>query len=260
MEKLKLTIVFSLLIFLLSSCLTTKQTNLLQEPGGSIPSYPSVEGIGEYHIKSGDELVVRISVPAYNAAMASLFSLFSSGRVSGDDATSRLSSFTVDPSGNIYFPYLGDISVKGKTTLEIQQQLEEKINREILADDGCIVHVSLGNRYFSVIGEARASRYPIAKEQLTIYQALSESQDINPYGDRSQVKIIRKTEEGTLIKTFDLRSTDIVNSDFYYIQPNDVIYIQPLQRQFWGINSFGAVFAIITTITSLGITIYNLAK
>jgi polysaccharide export outer membrane protein len=111
-----------------------------------------------------------------------------------------------------------------------------------------------------VIGESRVGRYPIAKEQTTIYQALAQSQDINPYGDRSKVKIIRQTDSGTVVKTFDIRSKDIINSEFYYIQPNDVIYIQPLGRQFWGIDSFGAIFAIISTVASIGLVIYNFSK
>ena len=150
--------------------------------------------------------------------------------------------------------------MKGKTTLEVQNLLETRINQDILTVEGCIIHVSLSNRYFSVIGESSAGRYSIAKEQLTIFQALSKSHDVKSYDDRSQVKVIRQTEKGTIIKTFDLRSSDIVNSEFYYIQPNDVICVQPLKRQFVGINSFGGIFAIITTMASLDIMVYNLVK
>ncbi|MCC8145807.1 MAG: polysaccharide biosynthesis/export family protein, partial [Bacteroidales bacterium] len=224
MKRIKLIVfIFLLAPVILSSCLTTKQTNLLQEPGGGIPSYPSVAEIGEYRINAGDELIVRITVPQDDANTGALFSLFTNTGGSGAEE-SRLRTLTVSQEGNIYFPYLGDIHVLGKTTLDIQTLLESRINKDLLTMDGCIVHVSLSNRYFSVVGESNAGRYFIPKEQLTIFQALSQSKDIKPYGDRSKVKIIRQTEEGTIIKTFDLRSSDIVNSEFYYIQPNDVIY------------------------------------
>jgi polysaccharide export outer membrane protein len=235
--------------------LTTRQTNLLQETSDG-RQYPKVEAIGEYRIKVGDELRVNISMPSDFTKTESLYRLFT-GNSSLYDGNSKLRSLAVSPEGNIYFPYIGNIYVLDKTTLDVQIELEGKINNEILVEKGCLVSVSLDNRYFSVIGESGVGRYSIAKEQLTIYQALSQSKDIHPYGDRSRIKVIRQTQSGTVIRTFDLKTMAIVNSDYYYIQPNDVIYIQPLKRQFWGINSFGSLFAVITTLSSLGITVYN---
>ncbi len=261
MKRIKIVFVALFQVVLLTSCLTTKQTNLLREPGGSIPAYPEVAAIGEYTIKPGDELNVFVSVPSESSQTGALYSLFSVQGGSGSSEESKLRALSVTPEGTIYFPYVGDLHVVGKTTLEIQEELERTINEKMLKEGGsCLVQVSLGNRYFSVIGESRAGRYPIAKEQTTIFQALSQSGDVNLYGDRSHVNIIRQTATGTIRKTFDLRSADVVNSEFYYIQPNDVIYIQPLKRQFWGLSSFGSVFAIISTIGSVGIMIYNLTK
>jgi polysaccharide export outer membrane protein len=268
MKQLKIIVVVCLQVLLFTSCLTTRQTNLLQFPGGNIPVYPPERKIGEYIIKSGDELNIQIKVPETNVQTALLFNLFT-GTVNNSNNNAinniysdenNLTSFSVSPEGNIYFPYLGLIPVAGQTTQDVQTELETRINREILVGESCFVFVRLNNRYFSVIGESNAGRYPIAKEQLTIYQALAQSRDIHPYGNRSEVKIIRRTLKGTVIKTFDLRSAGIVNSEFYYIQPNDVIYIQPLGRQFWGINSFGSIFAFVSTISSLSILIYHLTK
>ncbi len=239
---------------LFSSCLTTQQTNLLREPGGSVPAYPKVQGVAEYRIKPGDELSIQIS--AFDAATSRLYSLYSMNNGFGSSTGIRL--FSVSSQGNIYFPYLGDIYVKDKTTFEVQELLTSKLHNEISPQSTAVV--TLGNRSFSVIGESKTGTYSIAKEQTTIFQALSMSGDIRQYGDRSKVKIIRQTINGTIVKTFDLRSQDIVNSEFYYVQPNDVIYIQPLGRQFWGLNSFGAVFAMLSTFISVGLTIYSFVK
>jgi len=256
MKKNKIAIILVLFqVVLFSSCLTTKHTNLLQEPGGDIPRYRKANEIGEYRIKSGDELAVQIMMQNGNMRTAALYSLFNGG--AGD----KLQTLAVSQQGTIYFPYVGDIYVAGKTTLDIQSELEARINREILVEDGCIVNVRLANRSFSIIGESGVGSYPIAKEQLTIYQALAQSGDVNQYGDRSQVKIIRRELDGTtIVKTFDLRSTTVINSEFYYIQPNDIIYIQPLKRQFWGVSSFSSIFAITTTALSFGVLIFNLTK
>ena len=256
MKKIKLLIVFISSVFLFSSCLTTRQTNLLSK---SEPHYPPVEAMGEYTIKPGDELFVQISVLEENSETARSLQLFFSRNT--NTTNYKLSSFAVSPEGTIYFPYIGNISVVGKTTLEIQTDLEKQLNQDLFAyDESCIVFVGLNNRYFSIIGESSAGNYPIAKEQTTIYQALSQSRDVAPYGNRAKVQIIRQTVTGTTIRTFDLRSKDLINSEFYYIQPNDVIYIRPLGRQFWGINSFGAIFAIVSTVATLGISVYNLTK
>ena len=252
-------LLIGLLLFqaiLFSSCLTTQQTNLLREPGGSIPAYPKVQGIGEYRIKPGDELNVQISV--FDTPTAQLFSLYAGAGSSSMGSGWKIRMFTVSPQGNIYFPYLGEIYVKDKTTLEVQNILTNKLNTEISFQ--CSAIVALGNRFYSVVGESSTGNFAIEKEQTTIYQALSKSQDIGPYGNRSKVKIIRQTSSGTIVKTFDLRSADVVNSEFYYIQPNDVIYIQPLGRQFLGLSSFGALFAMVSTVISVGLSIYSFAK
>jgi Periplasmic protein involved in polysaccharide export len=243
----------------LSSCLTTHQTNLLQDPEGGIPSYPQAEAIKDYLIKPGDELKVRISVAKESAKTETLLNLFSSYNNYAESEQNKIRTLTVSPQGNVYFPYLGDIAVSGKTTLEIQEELQLQINQRLITDEACIVIVTLENRYFSVIGESSAGRYPIAKEQLTIFQALSQSKDVNPYGNRTEVKVIRQTENGACqVRTFDLRSSDIVNSEYYYVQPNDVIYIKPLGRQFWRVNSFGSGFVIVSMLVNLGLIVYKL--
>lgn len=259
MRKIKLGLLSCLCMIILSSCLTTKQTNLLKEPGGDIPSYPQAEAIGEYTIKPGDELRIQITLPSDLSSTQTLFSLFSSTN-SQSGGSNKIRTFSVSPEGTIYFPYLGIIHVEKKTTLEIKEILEGRFNSNdfLNVEGSCIVHVSLDNRYFSVIGESGVGRYSIAKEQLTIFQALAQSGDVKSYGDRSKVKIIRQTNYGTEIRTFDLRSEAIINSEFYYVQPNDVIYIQPLGRQFWGISSFASIFALISTFATLGISIYTL--
>lgn len=261
---MKKTVIIVLAIFqvlCLTSCLTTKETNLLREPGGGIPSYPQVEAIGEYTIKHGDELSVSIIVPEGpgSEATSSLYSLFSNVATGGEGQ--RIRTLTVSPEGVIYFPYLGNIYVVGKTTLEVQRELERRLNKEIIVrNENCQVYVRLATRYFSVIGESGVGRYSIPKEQLTIFQALSQSGDVKGFGNRAKVRVIRQTETGTLIKEFDLRSKKIINSEFYYIQPNDVIYVEALGREFLGISSFSTLFGVIASVSAVTLAIINISK
>ncbi len=113
---------------------------------------------------------------------------------------------------------------------------------------------------FSLLSESGSKRCPMVKEKLTIYQALAMSGDLGPYADRARVKIIRQTKEGTIVKSFDVRSKDIINSEFYYVRPNDVIYVHDFKGQFFQLAKFGNIFSTITTTVSLGVSIWALVK
>ena len=90
------------------------------------------------------------------------------------------------------------------------------------------------------------------KEHLTIYQALALAGDIDVYGDRFSISIMRKSAEGTVVKEFDITDKNIVDSEYYYVQPNDVIYVKPMKGKFFGMATFP--FTLIFT----GVTTYLL--
>jgi polysaccharide export outer membrane protein len=93
---------------------------------------------------------------------------------------------------------------------------------------------------------------------VTIYEALAMAGDIGDFGDRSKVRIIRESEGQTKVKVFDVRSADIVNSEFYYIEPNDVIYIQRIKGQSFGINSAATTVSVVATTLAFGGFVYGL--
>ena len=82
--------------------------------------------------------------------------------------------------------------------------------------------------------------------------------DIGDFGDRSRVRIVRETEGMTQIKEFDVRSEDIINSEYYYIEPNDVIYIQRIKGQSFGINSVTTTISVVATTLAFGGFVYGL--
>lgn len=95
------------------------------------------------------------------------------------------------------------------------------------------------------------------KTSMTIFEALAIGSSLGPYADRSKVSIIRQTDSGSKTKTFDLRSKDIIDTEFYYIQPNDVIYVPQLKRKFLGsTTSFAGAFGLITSLA--GVIIFTL--
>ena len=153
--------------------------------------------------------------------------------------------------------------MRGKTTREVKHLLEEQLaglvnglgNFQMMSVD-----VQVINRFFSVIGAVQSARVPLMKEKLTIYEALALAGDIADYGDHSKIRIIREIEGETTIRTFDVRSKDIINSEFYYIEPNDVIYIQYMPGHTFGINHVTTTISVVATTISFGGFIYALVQ
>jgi polysaccharide export outer membrane protein len=115
--------------------------------------------------------------------------------------------------------------------------------------------VKIVNRKFTLLGEFNSpGTYPFYKDYLTIFEAMGYGGDFTDYANRHKVNIIRKTLTGKVIKQLDLTKSDIVNSDFYYILPNDIIYVEPNNR-IWGSRTLPFT-AILTTFNTV-VLIYN---
>jgi hypothetical protein len=111
-----------------------------------------------------------------------------------------------------------------------------------------------------VIGGGKSGYYTMPREKINIFQALAMAGDVGMYGDRSRIRILRETDNGTIIKSFDVRSADIIHSEYFYIEPNDVIYIQTLNEQFFSITNLPSLFSTVISTFSFGVLIYILSK
>ncbi len=236
------------LLTLISSCVTTKKIRYLQDPGCAIPNYEEMLTPGDYKVQVLDELYVRVMT--LDKEMNELFNLTSgsSGNINANSAFPGYNSYTVNENGAIIFPFVGEIHVAGQTTREIKKTVTDALSSML---NELSVDVKLMNSYFSILGDARNGRYAITKERLNIFQALSLGGDLQDFSDRANIKIIRQTPEGAVVYSFDVRSKDIIDSEFYYIQPNDVIYVQSFNGQFLGLSSFTSLFSVVSSIVSL---------
>jgi polysaccharide export outer membrane protein len=172
-----------------------------------------------------------------------------------------LYTYLVYEDGTIDYPMVGRIEVRGKTTREVKNDLEHKL-MEYVQDQTDLkllsVEVNIVRRSFSVISDHGSGTFTLDKEKVTIFEALAMAGDIGDFGDRSKVRIIREIEGQTQVKVFDVRSKDIVNSEFYYIEPNDVIYIQRIKGQSFGINSVTTGISVAATTLAFGGFVYGL--
>ena len=251
------TLFFMMLVFHFTSCITTHQTNYLQETKNFIPSYKDSLSYQDYQLKAGDRLYVLVySMDEKTNTLFNGSGNSGSQMISGSGSAENLDLYTyiVQTNGDIHFPIVGEISVKGKTIRETKALLEIAI-RPILKINS--VDVRMVGRSFSIIGAGKSGRFTFPKEKVNIYQALAMAGDLGFYADRSKVKILRETGNGSEIKTFDIRSIDIINSEFYYLEPNDVIFLQPLKEQFFGVSTFWVALSTLVTTYSFGLIVYK---
>ncbi len=137
----------------------------------------------------------------------------------------QLQTYLVDYNGNIEFPVLGRLKVAGLTRTELTSLLVERIGT--MANNP-IVNVRLANFTITIIGEvSNPGTFTIQDERITILEALGLASDLTIYGARKNVLIIREVDGKKKFATIDLTSINTVNSPVYYLQQNDVIYVEP---------------------------------
>lgn len=260
-----------LLLFLplvLFSCVTSKRVNLLQEPGkNGIPHYADTLSYEDYELRIGDRLYVYVySVDEridkmFNASGGGVSSSQMRQSMGGAGGSYDLYTYLVQDDGTIDFPMVGHIPVRGMTTREVKRYLEKELSSFIKGYGDyqmMSVEVNIVRRSFSVISDRGSGTFNIQKEKVTIFEALAMAGDIGDFGDRSKVRIVREKEGSTFVREFDVRSKDIINSEFYYIEPNDVIYIQRIKGQSFGVNSVTTTISVVATTLAFGGFVYGL--
>jgi len=242
--------------WLMSSCITYKDTNYLQHPNIDVVAIKDTIRFKDYTLQPGDRL--SIVVHSLNEETNKLFESNENNETTGGSGVANeLFTYKIDDDGNLNFPYFGKIPAIDKTLREVKTDLEERAKTQFGV---CYFRVNLSNGYFSVIGEGGTGRYSMVKEKLNIFEALAISGDLTSLADRKKIKIMRQTKVGTMVTVFDVRSQDIMHSEFYYVQPNDVIYVQRIPAQFFGITTWSTLLGTVTTTISLIVLGVSLSK
>ncbi len=245
MRQLYYLFVICTLSVFLTGCYGYRQVGLLQERD-DLPVYDSV-AYEPYRLQVNDEIIYR--VVTMDETIAKTLSANSSG--SGQYAN----SYRIYSDGTVDMPFLPPIKLAGLTELEAQDTLR-KAFREIIPDAD--VKVAMYNKTFTVLGDANSGTYNIYKERLTIFQALAMTGDLMNSGDRRHVRIIRpRGGAEPEVLEFDIRTNSIINSKYYYVYPNDLIYVSRDSGSFYKQTSYSAFLALITSSVSLLITVLN---
>ena len=161
-----------------------------------------------------------------------------------------MSGYTVDANGNIRLPLVGEIQVRDKTIDEARKEIEAKLKPYIKSE--VYVKVKLGGIRYAALGEfRRPGKFVVLQDRMTIFEAIANAGDLSNIAKRNEVLLIRQYPEGTKLHRINLNDRQIVASPFYFIQPNDQLYAEPMKVREVGAgeNAAQSLSLIISAIT-----------
>lgn len=255
MLKYNFSWVLILFLTLFTSCITNKDSLYLQQDVENIPNYTAAES-NAYKLKIGDQLHIKIEsiLQEENGLLGGGGNGMRQNFTS--DGAIYLESYEVYEDGNIDYPFLGKIAVAGKSLREIRLIFNEHL-KDYLASDAKVT-VKLVNANFSVIGEVkRGGRFNLYQEYVTIFDALAMAGDLTNFGDRRKIKVVRNVNGTPVVKEFDLRTKELLGSDYYYIQPGDIIYVSKVRGQFFRMDNFSTGLTMVTSSLSFLLLVMN---
>jgi polysaccharide export outer membrane protein len=219
----------------------------LQDKEGDTARYEFQTLKPEYKIKPGDYLYVRVLTldQKSNELFATIAgSAAANYNMNITDQNLYLTSYYVNDSGYIDFPLFGKIEAGGLTINEIQQKLTKSVSEIII---GASVVVKLVMYNISILGEVKSpGKYPVYNNRINIFEALAMANDLTAYANRGKVQIIRTNGTKTNVAVFNLQNKEILTSPYYYLQPNDIVYVEPLKEKTWRYETFPYALALST--------------
>jgi polysaccharide export outer membrane protein len=234
---------FILSAFLFTSCVSKKKVIYFQEIDTA-----STENKSNYEpvIKTDDVLYINVTTLDPKASEP-----FNIGKTEGGSSGSGLqverSTYLVDNAGTIQFPVLGTLKVSGLNKNQVKELLFTKIS-EYAKDP--VINLRIVNYKVSVLGEvANPGSYTISSDRITIPEALALAGDMTLFGRRENVLLIRETEGVKTTVRINMTDPNLLNSPYYYLTQNDVLYVEPNKRK---IDSTAIGPNILAAISVLG--------
>ena len=223
--KLTKTVLALFVMALLSSCIGKRNINYLHDRSLSTTSKLFPNKKFEYRIQVNDVLSIRVL--GLDDANARLFNVeTTNGGLALNDASLFVNGFSIDKNGNVQLPSVGTLRLQGLTVDEAQGVVQAKIN-DYFAN--ATVILKLVSFRVSVLGEvSRPGSYFVYNNQISLLEALAQAGGPTEFGDKKHVTLMRQSDQGTQALYVDLSSTDVLSSEYYYLLPNDVVYVPTL--------------------------------
>lgn len=250
----------SLVIFLVAfSCIPNKNLIYLQKKdGNATPVSETEEYTSQYNlykVQTGD--VLNIKVLSQDPASVAAFNVDGgTGNTQMQMSTTQLyvTGFSVDELGNIEMPLLGKLPVKGKTIQQVTDLLSKAIDKYA---SNAVVKVKLVSFKITVLGEVRTPGvHYIYNDRANLLEAIGYAGDLADYANRHSVKLIRTIDQKTYVTNLDLTDRKLIESNSFYLLPNDVIYVEPMKAKNFRLN-LPAISLMVSSITTI-LVIINL--
>jgi polysaccharide biosynthesis/export protein len=227
-------IILLLILFNITSCISLKDIQLMQKDDNlKLNDKGIIEyNIPTYYIQNGD--FISINVASTNPSIMGILSGFTARGNVGNSVSSG-NSVLVRENGAIELPRIGDIHVEGLTLPEARIKISEEFYK-IYNPENTYIDVNLSGVEYTILGEAGNGVYRANKRDVTIVEAFARAGAGNIYADLKDIRIIRTTPEGTKQVYVDITKESIMNSEYYWIQNNDIIIVNPRKEKVWGIG------------------------
>ena len=256
------------LALLVSSCASTKDIAYFQNKMVNQPE--KIDKHAGIVIQPKDMLSIVVS--SRNPELVAMFNLpvvsyQAGGEVALNASQQRLMGYVVDEEGFIDFPVLGKLNIVGKTRWEVAELVKNKLIQEGYLSDA-VVTVEFLNFKISVLGEvASPGTFSIDGDKVTVLQAISLARDLTIFGRRDNVSVIREQDGKRTIYEINLTDVDLFKSPAYYLQQNDIVYVQPndikarqsttddktLRIASIGLSSGSLLVSVVTLLATLGV-------
>jgi polysaccharide export outer membrane protein len=246
-SSISIFIMFFLMALGMISCIPQKKVIYLHEKSNGSQDL-ILHSKNQYKVRPHDNLLLTIS--SINPQVTEFFNL------KQDISRSGINTYLVSDQGYIYIPVLDSVLVKDMTIMEIQTSLQKKI-REHVTD--ATVIVKLGSFSVTVLGEVgNPGVHSISGDELSILEALGLAGDISDFGNKKNIILIRKEGEASRFVELDLTRRDMVASEYFYLKPGDVIYVEPLKAKNYKLNA--GQLSLLIGISSFLLLLLNLFK
>lgn len=265
MKKLLIPFVLLAGIILFGSCSGSKKIAYFQNIDSI--SLAASRGLYDARIMPKDELSITVNTTNPEAAVP--FNLTVKPTIGSSGVLSTgggsLQTYLVDNNGNIDFPVIGTLHVGGLTKDKCQDLIREKIRPYLAATENPIVTVRMSSYRVTVVGEVNSPRVvPVTTEKMSVIEALTQAGDLSIYGKRDNVMLIREDSTGQKsVHRLNLNDANIINSPYYYLQQNDVIYVEPnsVKAKNSAIGQSTTIWiSIVSILTSMASLVVNILR
>lgn len=242
-------------LLLLASCASPKKFVYLNDmtPGKQYPVNTETVTI----VHENDRLDIKVScrnpelaVP-FNSQVGA-YKISTDGGVSEARTETVESGYRVDADGNIVFPILGKIKVAGKSLKQVSDMIAGMISEGGYIRDPQVSIEFLNFKYTVLGAVVNKGTFTVDGDRITILEAIAKAGDLQPRARLDRVAVVRTIEGKQEIYYSDMRTADIFMSPTYYLQPNDIIYVEPRYRERSGLDNTLRITSMITTILSVG--------